>query len=147
MSDTMTPEEFLAHYGVKGMKWGVRKARTGDLGTSAARLKRYASGESKKAGGLRRLVDTAEAVGQYSGRDLIKGRGLHEAAKIRGKAMEKERNRLANGKATRSDILRAYGSQAILTYINPVAGAVRLASTAYDSDKKLDNNRPAKSKK
>ena len=25
----------LAHYGVKGMKWGVRKARTGDLNVRA----------------------------------------------------------------------------------------------------------------
>jgi hypothetical protein len=29
MSDTdLTPEEWLAHYGVKGMKWGQRKAPT-----------------------------------------------------------------------------------------------------------------------
>lgn len=145
MSDTdLTPKEWLAHYGVKGMKWGVKKARSGDLGTRAARAKRYASGESKKAGGARRLVDTASALNNYGVNDLVKGRGLHSSAKRHAKVYEAERKRLATGKATGKDILKAYGHTAIRAYANPAAEAFRLGMTVHDSKKKLDNNRKAK---
>lgn len=145
MSDTdLTPKEWLAHYGVRGMKWGVRKARTGDLGTRAARAKRYASGESKKAGGTRRLVDTASALNNYGVNDLVKGRGLHSSAKRHAKVYEAERTRLAKGKATGADILKAYGHTAIRLALRPEVEAFRLGLTANDSKKKSDNNRKAK---
>jgi hypothetical protein len=146
MSDTdLTPQEqWLAHYGVRGMKWGVRKARTGNLGTRAARAKRYASGKSEKAGGMRRVIDTASAINNYGVNDLVKGRGLHSAAKRHAQVYEAERTRLAKGKATRKDLLKAYGT----TYVNllraPEAELIRIGATAFDSKKKNDNNRKAK---
>lgn len=145
MSDTdLTPqEEWLAHYGVKGMRWGVKKARTGDLGTRAARAKRYASGESKKAGGMRRAIDTASAINNYRINDLVKGRGLHSAAERHAKVYEAERKRLATGKATRTDLLKAYGTTTLLALQSPGSEAIRIGMTAHDSKKKLDNNRKA----
>lgn len=146
MSDAQqTPaEEFLAHYGVRGMKWGVRKARTGNLGTRAARQRRYASGESKKAGGARRIIDTASAVSNYRVNDLVKGRGLHRAAARRADVLDAERKRLATGKAKTTDVLKAYG-QVAATALQPMGiptELVRVGLTGRDSKRKNDNNRP-----
>lgn len=142
-------EMILIHYGVPGMRWGVRKARTGNLGTRAARAKRYASGESKKAGGMRRAIDTASALQNYGINDLVKGRGLRSAAKRHAQVYEAERKRLALGEATAKDILKAYGNQSIFLIggagsAGAVAGVVRLAVTRKANDNKPgDSNRKA----
>lgn len=34
LTQAISPENFLEHYGVKGMKWGVRKSRRGKIHTS-----------------------------------------------------------------------------------------------------------------
>lgn len=140
----MTPDEFLAHYGVKGMKWGVKKARTGDLGTRAARAKRYASGASKQAGGTRRVIDTASALKNYGVNDLVKGRGLHKAAERHAKVYEAERKRLAKGEATAKDLIKAYGQitiEGLSTY--GAYSVAKAAMTTVDATKKKDNNRKA----
>lgn len=46
----MTPEEFLAHYGVKGMKWGVRN----DLLRRGRKPPKKPSADRKKADELRK---------------------------------------------------------------------------------------------
>lgn len=140
MDDAMThsdeDETFLAHYGVPGMKWGVRKARTGNLGTRAARAKRYANGSTK-------LIDRASAIGNYGLNDLVKGRGLHTAAERHAKVYEAERKRLAKGEATAKDILKAYGDTAINLSIYAPLEVGRIAATMRDSKKTRLNNRNA----
>ena len=42
-------DEFLAHYGVKGMKWGVRRAARKDANEFAAAKMYYGKGAGKKA--------------------------------------------------------------------------------------------------
>lgn len=55
-----TADDFLAHYGVKGMRWGRRKARNeSDTGTSKALTKRVLTGTAVVAG------TAAVAVGAY----------------------------------------------------------------------------------
>ena len=55
----------LNHYGVKGMHWGVRKARTGDLNIRASRLERVAAGKGS-------LVDKAITLSGSSVRNMQK---------------------------------------------------------------------------
>jgi hypothetical protein len=97
----------LIHYGVKGMKWGVRKAHTGNLNKAASRLERVASGN----GSLRDKIGAASTSSVYGlAKRGLKGNSAHRAEKIR--AAEK---RLATGKAKVGDILNAYGSANLIT--------------------------------
>lgn len=95
--------ESLSHHGVKGMKWGVKKARTSQLATRAARNERVASGKSS-------FRDKARTLAGTSTYRLIKSGGLKKEAARRGANKRAEIKRLASGKAKVTDILKAYGS-------------------------------------
>lgn len=59
---TQTPEDFLAHYGVKGMKWGKRKASRAEKKERVAAYKKAKSDhkqEQKTA--YRKKIDKARA--------------------------------------------------------------------------------------
>lgn len=99
--------EDLAHYGVKGMKWGVRKARTGRLNVRASRLERVAKGKGSTR-------DKAVTVGGSTIYGVAKTRGrLKEDAARRAKNLRAQERRLATGKAQVSDVIKAYGSTAV----------------------------------
>uniref|UniRef100_A0AAU7GX65 Uncharacterized protein n=1 Tax=Streptomyces phage Scarif TaxID=3158858 RepID=A0AAU7GX65_9CAUD len=93
----------LIHYGVKGMKWGVRKARTGQLDARASRNERVAAGKGS-------LVDKAVTLGGSSALRLGMSGGLKNEAARRAKNKRAEIKRLATGKAKVTDILKAYGT-------------------------------------
>lgn len=102
MTQQNPPRGDLTHYGVKGMKWGVKKARTGNLDRHATKLERVAAG----TGGKRDKV-YASLYTPVKGlvKNGLKGGAAAEAAKSRA-----EIERLSKGKSTAGDILRAYGS-------------------------------------
>lgn len=102
MTQQNPPRGDLAHYGVKGMKWGVRKARTGNLDRHAKPLERVAAG----TGGKRDKVYAS----LHTPLKGIAKQGLRKAAGAEASKARAEIDRLANGKATTGDILRAYGS-------------------------------------
>jgi hypothetical protein len=118
MTQQTTPPGELVHYGVKGMKWGVRKARTGDLNTRASRLERVASGKGS-------LADKVVSLGGSSLHNLAVQRGLKNEAARRAANYRGQIERLSTGKAKVSDILKAYGT-------------VSLASLAAAANKKTD---------
>lgn len=93
----------LTHYGVKGMKWGVRKGRTGDLHLRAMRNERVAAGKGS-------LVDKAVTLGGSSVANLVVNRGLKGEAARRAADKRGQIERLATGKAKATDIIRAYGT-------------------------------------
>lgn len=99
--------DILEHSGVKGMKWGVRRARVGDLNRQISRLDRVASGNSS-------ALDKARVLGNSSSHNLIKQKGLKNEAARKSAAKAKQRDRLVNGEAKVTDILKAYGSVSIL---------------------------------
>src|SRR5687768_6068812 len=109
----------LKHYGVKGMKWGVRKARTGDLNLRAARLERVADGTATKMEKFATAMNSTAA-------NLVRSGGLKNEAARRAKKLRDQEKRLATGKAKTSDILKAYGT-------------VSLSSLALAAHKKSDH--------
>lgn len=86
-------DEVLAHYGVAGMKWGVRKDKR------LARLQRVGSGQGSKLDNLRVLGGTSAA-------NLIGNKGLKGAAKKKAENLAAHRDRLMKGEATAKDILK-----------------------------------------
>lgn len=60
MSDDILTDEFLAHYGVKGMKWGHRKAGTGE---PSSRKAAKADGKADKAA-AKAAAKTARKAGR-----------------------------------------------------------------------------------
>lgn len=79
-------DDFLAHYGVKGMKWGKRKQRQADT------LRRVGSGKSSTA-------DKVRAVGGMSTMDVMRGGGSIK------KAATKKADRI-QGKIDKNDAKR-----------------------------------------
>lgn len=87
-------EQALAHYGIKGMRWGVRKKSSGSSGSDSPKSTKYKVEEDGSVTGpVRRNVNTGQEVnlnprGQIASNDaaakyaveaLIKARGLDAA--------------------------------------------------------------------
>ena len=92
----ITEEVYLEHFGVKGMKWGVRRDRRAQTHAKVGR------GEGTRGERLRSAV-------QIGPKDFIKGRGLQGAARIKG-ARQLERNaRVRSGQGSVRDKLAYVG--------------------------------------
>jgi hypothetical protein len=103
----------LSHYGTKGMHWGVRKARTGDVAKVTQRLDRVAKGEGS-------LRDKTVAIGRtkvYKVPKLLTKDGLANEASRQSEELKAHSERLSTGHATAKDILQAYGSTSISSII------------------------------
>lgn len=109
----------LKHYGVKGMKWGVRKARTGDLNIQAAYQEKLARGEGTT------LQKTLATLNTPMKKLLVKD-GVRKHAAERAKDLRGQEERLATGKAKTSDVLKAYGG-------------IRISSLILAANKKSDH--------
>lgn len=66
-------DEYLAHYGIRGMKWGVRKAR--ERGNAAGLSKQYAKAQKK----LSKLENRAAKADKYKKRAVRMGIGAAAA--------------------------------------------------------------------
>ena len=137
MSDNLffiDEDEVLAHHGVKGMKWGVRKQRPSG-GAGSSRKKRKGLSRKQKAA-IAGVLGTAAAVGAgyylhksgngkkiaaaarkhgASARDFAKGKGRNLGAQARVKRAQAKRLGLsARGKAsTAQSYARGYGKVAV----------------------------------
>jgi len=114
--------EELQHYGVKGMKWGVRKARTGDINVRATRLERVAKGKGT-------VADKLVTFAGSSARNIKRSGGFRQEAARRAQNLRAQEERLATGKAKVTDILKAYGT-------------VSSGSLIRSAFKKSDHERP-----
>lgn len=92
MDSTLTPEDFLAHYGVKGMKWGQRKPGTGAPSSRQAaktekkeRVAAYkqAKTDHKKAvkAAYRKEIDTARSSIESKEQKVDQTRAAYKSAK------------------------------------------------------------------
>ena len=99
-------EEALAHFGVKGMRWGVRKGASYDIhtrkvGGEVATLNRISKGKAGK------LEKTAAAL--QSPLLLNKKVAAKKSAKLKAHL-----DRLESGTAKTSDILKMYGNVSLI---------------------------------
>jgi hypothetical protein len=107
MEDKPSLEE-LAHYGVPGMRWGVKKARTGDLVKPIARLDRVANGTAS-------LHSKAVVLASSTPYHLIKSGGLKKEAARQSRSLKAHSERLATGHATARDLIVAYGTSNLIS--------------------------------
>lgn len=106
MTDTLffiDEDEVLAHHGVKGMKWGVRKQRAASGGAGSTKKRKGLSRKQKAA--ITGILGTAAAAGAgyylhksgkgkkggASARDFAKGKGRNLGAQARVKKAQAKR--------------------------------------------------------
>ena len=89
-------DEFLAHYGVKGMKWGVRRDRR-------------ANNLVKVGAGRGSATDKLRAYAFTSPYDRVKGKGLRGGAARRGTRQLARNARVRAGESSAKDKLLFYG--------------------------------------
>ena len=88
--------EFLEHFGVKGMQWGVRRDRR------AAALVKVGQGKGTKEQKVR-------ALARYTPLDALKLRGLKKASLARGQRQLSRNARVRNGESSTFDKLAFFG--------------------------------------
>ena len=80
MESTIDPEEFLAHYGVKGMKWGKRKSDSaGKSLTVGQKLNRSKFGEISREN-VKKY--NAQAKAAESGEETSRQKNVRKAVKV-----------------------------------------------------------------
>lgn len=94
-----TPGEALAHYGKKGMKWGVRQQYASRRASSAASVQRVGEGKGN-------AKDIVRTIGNVRGIDIVRRNGI----KKRGDKLAAHAQRMKDGKATTLDNLRFVGT-------------------------------------
>jgi hypothetical protein len=90
-------DEYLEHFGVKGMRWGVRRQRR------LERLQRVGAGRG--SGRDNAIVGLTEVSAVSLGR----GGGLRGAARNRAAELQSRRDRIETGQATARDLLMLRG--------------------------------------
>lgn len=98
MTALQEDRDFLAHYGVKGMKWGQRR-RDARINT----IERVASGHGSKGDKVK------VALAEVSPSSVGKNGGLQGAAKVKAANMREVDRKLANGEASVKDVLNRIG--------------------------------------
>ena len=93
-------DEAIVHYGVKGMKWGVRRQRRLD------QIKRVGAGKGSR-------VDRAKVRAFELSPNNIAINGLRGAAKNKAANMEARKARIQNGQATVKDLLNHIGGDRV----------------------------------
>lgn len=124
----MNDDRYLMHYGVKGMKWGVRKDRTGLSGSERRRLRQEASIEKKRTKALDRRTSARYT---YKQRKHLTDAELR--ARINRLSMEKQLKDLSRndrfsmitiptGEKAARKALGYYGAKTLLNKVAPGAG-------------------------
>lgn len=103
--------EFLEHFGIKGMQWGVRRDRR------AQGLITVGQGKGTKGQKL-------SAVARYTPLDALKFRGIKKASRLRGERQLARNDRVRSGKSSVLDKLLYVGGTKAQDII-PTTGADR----------------------
>lgn len=158
MTDTLffiDEDEVLAHHGVKGMKWGVRKQRAASGGAGSTKKRKGLSRKQKAA--IAGVLGTAAAAGAgyylhksgkgkkhgASARDFAKGKGRNLGAQARvkkaqAKRFAKAQSANAKGAAEKLKTTKA-GKYAEATRLAANAAAFKTGNAAKGAGYKAKN--------
>jgi len=100
-------DEVLAHFGVKGMKWGVRRDNRANLLVKV--------GKKRGDDGFDRFRAGLDLAGHPI--DLIKGRGLRGGSLRRGERLLARNKRVREGNASIKDFLLYYGGTKTIDFL------------------------------
>jgi hypothetical protein len=106
----VTYDDYLAHYGVKGMKWGVRRKRKDDV-----EKRPTTSSDAKKAKGLQKSVDN-KGVGHLSNKELQDVINRMELQQKYDK-LSKKGSRVESGKNFLADIFADAAKNVATSYL------------------------------
>lgn len=122
-------EQFLAHHGVKGMKWGVRRAAD-HVKATRARNKQYGKEYRKQA------VNTIKDIGRSKGRSVASRAGLQKVFELDPLAyhINRENERKAQNKRDRK--LRKAGIQPTRKRTDAVARPSQLNTPDFSKKSK-----------
>lgn len=122
-------EQFLAHHGVKGMKWGVRRAAD-HVKATRARNKQYGREYRKQA------VNTIKDIGRSKGRSVTSRAGLQKVFELDPLAyhINRENERKAQNKQDRK--LRKAGIQPTRKRTDAVARPSQLNTPDFSKKSK-----------
>ena len=109
-------DEFLEHFGIKGMQWGVRRDRR------AAALVKVGSGQGTTSQKVR-------ALARYTPLDAVKLRGLKKASRIRGERQLARNARVHAGESSVKDKIMFFGGVKLQDII-PTTGEKRFDGSA-----------------
>ena len=138
-----TYEDYLAHYGVKGMKWGRRKKRGSDDSDGDSKKRPTTSKDAKQAKGLQKSVDD-KGVGHLSNKELQDVITRMELQR-KYENITKKGSRVESGKNFIADILADAAKNVATSYLEDLikgaasSGASR-AKTTY-SARRTDRDR------
>ena len=133
-----SPEELLVHFGVKGMKWGERRAHRQNMRSlnKASRARDKAADDAavdraraRVASGKTHAHLKAAKVKFKADKNVI---GRREAGKVLAKSREKanadieKSNQLKSGKETTTAVLAIIGTVGVATAINTAVAIRRL---------------------
>lgn len=120
MIDDEEVEVFLEHFGIRGMKWGVRRQRRNQ---ALARASRPGAGIATKL----------RALHEENIIDLVKGRGIRGGARIRRARLSGRIDRIKAGKGSARDIIVHFGSTRMQDLI-PVRSKNAKKKTTHRTD-------------
>ena len=103
-------DDFLAHYGVKGMKWGQRKGVRGRADKVVSRkLNDAIDFHDRVASGKGSAAQTLRVAMSSSVLELARNKGVKNTAALRATEGRAIRSRLEKGEATFRDKMQTYG--------------------------------------
>lgn len=130
--DFKTPEEFIAHYGVPGMKWGKRKSATSVSSTGKRSKTRSRSNDAERAARIKK-----KPMSQRSNKEL---KTLNERQQLQKTSAQLNPSKLSQGKKKADAILAGVGTATALSAIllkKPKGGDKTYAQLGFEKIREL----------